>query len=376
MRPILVNIPAKLLLVLALVLAVAALVRDLWRRRRDPSARFSSTPLYMLIGAELIIGLKSDSWVPTASALFSQPWTPVPIYSYGVMLGTSLIVGWFLTMRFARQDGIPQEDGAAIYMWTAVWSIIGARLLYVITNFSDFESITEIFMVNRGGLVAYGGMIGGFFASWYGCYKRKIPLLKWADVASPQVVLGTAITRMGCFLFGCDYGARSSVPWAIRFPGPNSQAPNGSPAWQHHVRDFGLSREETWSLPVHPTQIYEALVGLGLFGLLLLLRRYRKFSGQVFLGWVLGYGMLRPLIELVRDDDQRGNVGPLSTSQFIGIVSVMFGIGLLIHLVKRYRRDPGSLRLWEQRSPSAPAAAGGAASVSTVRHATKRRKRR
>jgi phosphatidylglycerol:prolipoprotein diacylglycerol transferase len=376
MRPILVNIPAKLLLVLALVLAVAALVRDLVRRRRDPSARVGSTSIYLLIGAELLIGLKSGSWVPTASGILDQPWTPVPIYSYGVMLGTSLIVGWFLTMRFARQDGIPQEDGAAIYMWTAVWSIIGARLLYVVTNFSDFESITEIFMVNRGGLVAYGGMIGGFFASWYGCHKRKIPLLKWADVASPQVVLGTAITRMGCFLFGCDYGARSSVPWAISFPGPNTQAPNGSPAWQHHVRDFGLSRDATWSFPVHPTQIYEAMVGVLLFAFLLLLRRYRKFSGQVFLGWVLGYGILRPLIELVRDDDQRGNVGPLSTSQFIGIVSVMFGIGLLLHLLKRYRKDPGSLRLWQQ--PAMAGGGGGAAapSSSSVRPSPKRRKRR
>ena len=59
----------------------------------------------------------------------------------------------------------------------------------------------------------------------------------------------------------------------------------------------------------------------------MLIRRYRTFSGQVFLGWVLGYGILRPLIEVLRDDDQRGNVGPLSTSQFIGIVSVVLGLG-------------------------------------------------
>ena len=67
----------------------------------------------------------------------------------------------------------------------------------------------------------------------------------------------------------------------------------------------------------------------------------------MFLGWVLGYGILRPLIEIVRDDDQRGNVGPLSTSQFIGIVSVVLGIGLFISLLRKYRRDPESLRLWQ-----------------------------
>src|SRR4030095_791491 len=93
------------------------------------------------------------------------------------------------------------------------------RLLYVFTNWSEFDSLTQVVMVNRGGLVAYGGMIGGFLASWYGCRKRKIPLLQWADVAAPSVVLGTAITRVGCLMFGCDYGKVTDVPWAIRFPG-------------------------------------------------------------------------------------------------------------------------------------------------------------
>jgi prolipoprotein diacylglyceryltransferase len=95
----------------------------------------------------------------------------------------------------------------------------------------------------------------------------------------------------------------------------------------------------------------------------------------VFLGWVLGYGIMRPLIEIVRDDDQRGNVGPLSTSQFIGLASVVLGLALLMYLVRRYRRDPESLRLWQQ-----PALAGGpdeAPAVPTrARGGGKRRKRR
>jgi prolipoprotein diacylglyceryl transferase len=376
-RPILVNIPAKLLLMAALVLAVASFARDVLRRRRDPTLPWLSTPLYLLAGAAILIRLKTGSWIPGAAA-FSQPWTPVPIYAYGVMLGTSLIVGWFLAMRLAKQDGIPQQDAGTIYMWTAVWSIVGARALYVVTNLSDFDSVTQMFMVNRGGLVAYGGMIGGFLATCYGCRKRKIPLLRWADVAAPSVVLGTAITRIGCFLFGCDFGARSDLPWAIRFPGPNALAPQGSPAWQHHVHDFGLPHTAAWSYPVHPTQIYESLVGLFLFVLLMLIRRYRKFSGQVFLGWVLGYGILRPLIEIVRDDDQRGNVGPLSTSQFIGMVSVVLGLALLVHLVRRYRRDPEGLRLWQQPllAGAGPEGAGHGGPSRGATTPAKRRKRR
>jgi phosphatidylglycerol---prolipoprotein diacylglyceryl transferase len=339
MRPILVNIPAKLLFVAALALALGAFLRDVIRRRRDKTVPWSSTPLYGLIGAELLIGFKSGSWVPSAAG-FAQAWTPVPIYAYGVMLGTSLVVGWFIAMTLAKKDGIDQQEAGTIYMWTAVWSIVGSRLLYVITNIDEFDSVTQVVMVNRGGLVAYGGMIGGFLASVYCCRKRGIPLLLWADVAAPSVVLGTAITRVGCLLFGCDFGARSNLPWAIRFP-------QHSPAWNRHVELYQLSRGAEWSFPVHPTQIYESLVGLFLFAMLMLIRKYRTFSGQVFLGWVLGYGILRPLIEIVRDDDQRGNVGPLSTSQFIGLVSVALGIGLFISLLRKYRRDPDSLRLWQ-----------------------------
>ncbi|HVV15762.1 MAG TPA: prolipoprotein diacylglyceryl transferase [Polyangia bacterium] len=372
MRPILVQIPSKLLFAAALVLAVAALARDLWLRRRDPKHELSSTPLYLLAGAEILVGLKSGSWTPSRDGILGHPWTPVPIYAYGVMLGTSLIVGWFIALRLAKEDGIQEQEAGTIYMWTAVWSIIGSRVLYILTNLSEFDGIGDMLMVNRGGLVAYGGMIGGFLASWYGCHKRGIELLRWADVSAPSVVLGTAITRMGCLLFGCDFGARSSLPWAIRFPGPNALAPQGSPAWQHHVRDFGLSQTAPWSYSVHPTQIYEALVGLSLFGLLMWIRKKRTFSGQVFLAWVLGYGIMRPLIEIVRDDDQRGNVGALSTSQFIGIVSVVLGLGLLVALVKKHRRDPAASRLWELpvRMPATASGEPGAAA------AAKRRKRR
>ena len=181
----------------------------------------------LVAGAFALMGLRGHSWVPTP-ATFMAPWDPVPIHSYGVMLGLSMIVGWFLAMRLAKQDGIPTETAGNIYMWTAVWSIVGARVLYSIVQYKEFDSFLDVFKIWEGGLVAYGGMIGGFLASWYNCRKAGIPLLRWADVAAPSVVLGTAITRIGCLLFGCDYGKRADLPWAIHFP-------KGSPAWKDHV---------------------------------------------------------------------------------------------------------------------------------------------
>jgi prolipoprotein diacylglyceryl transferase len=375
MRSVLIELPSRLLFVVALVWAVVAFVLDGRRRKSDPASPRSSTPVIMLLAAVGLMGLRGGSWIP-APGVFSHPWLSVPIHSYGVMLGTSMVVGWFLTMRLAKQDGIPVEAAGQIFMWAAVYSIVGARALYSIVQFDEMASPLDIFKIWQGGLVAYGGMIGGFLASWYNCRKHGIPLLRWADVAAPCVVLGTAITRVGCLLHGCDYGRRADLAWAIHFP-------KGSPAWQDHVQNFGLPHDALVSYPVHPTQIYELLAGLFLFALLMILRRVRKFSGMVFLGWVIGYGILRPIIEIYRDDDQRGTVGPLSTSQFIGIVSVALGLALLVALLRRYRRDPESLRLWEQpltlrtATPAGASAAGGAHAASGGGHvgASKRARR-
>src|SRR5258708_3384622 len=164
MRPILVNIPSKVLFVAALVLAAAMFIRDLWRSRSASKLELSSTPLYAVVGAGVLYWLKSESWAP------------VPIYSYGVMLGTSLIVGWFVAMRLARQDGIPEQTAGTIYMWAAVWSIIGARLLWFITD-PPPEGLPALFKVSQGGLVAYGGMILGFLYCVYACRKHGIELL-------------------------------------------------------------------------------------------------------------------------------------------------------------------------------------------------------
>ncbi|MBC8131686.1 MAG: prolipoprotein diacylglyceryl transferase [Deltaproteobacteria bacterium] len=378
MRPILVQIPSKLLFFIALAFAAVLFGRDLWNRRRDPGSKFGANPLLLVAAALAIVKFRSPtaSFIPE-SGTFSQAWLPIPIYAYGVMLGTSMIIGWFLAMRNARQDNLSSEAAGAIYMWSAVYSIIGARLLYVITNPATFiADPVEIVRVNNGGLVAYGGMIGGFLASWYGCRRRNIPLLKWVDVGSPSVVLGTGITRMGCFLFGCDFGRRSDLPWAVSFPGPNPMSPHGSPAWMRHVSQYGLGQDAARSFPVHPTQLYELLVGFFLFALLMYLRRVRRFSGQVFLGWIIGYGLLRPLIEVLRDDDQRGNVGPLSTSQLIGLVSVVLGVALLVHLIQKYRRDPAGSRLWEHAVAEGAGGASAVESSGASAHTARKRKKR
>ena len=150
LRPILVNIPSKLLFVALLVTAAGLFVRDIIRRRRDRRAGWSSTILYLLGGAEAVMRLKGGALVPGGDT-FSQPWPPVPIYAYGVMLGTSLFVGWFLAMRLAKTDGIDQQEAGTIYMWTAIWSIVGSRVLWYLTDGYKSASPLVIFKIWEGG---------------------------------------------------------------------------------------------------------------------------------------------------------------------------------------------------------------------------------
>jgi phosphatidylglycerol:prolipoprotein diacylglycerol transferase len=271
------------------------------------------------------------------------------------MLGLSLVVGWYLTLKLCERDGMDREVMGSCYVWTAVSAVVGSRLLYVLTNLDRFDSFFDIFKVNQGGLVAYGGFLGGFFGSVIYCRIKKIRLLAWADCAVPSLCTGLMITRIGCLMYGCDFGKPFDGRWAIHFPA-------GSPAFNQQRAEGLIEAAAQQSLAVHPTQIYESLNGLVLFLLVMAVRRYRKFSGEMFVAFTMGYAVLRYFVETLRADEQRGNVGPFSTSQFIGVCTFSAGLLLLGWLYSRYRRDPHAMRLWEdgQALVAAPVAAGEA----------------
>jgi phosphatidylglycerol:prolipoprotein diacylglycerol transferase len=262
--------------------------------------------------------------------------SPLPVYSYGAMLCLSIIVGWYLTLGLASKDGLPREVMANCYFVTAVSALIGARLLYVVTNLDEFASFNDLFALRRGGLVAYGGFLGGFVGSWWFLRRHRIRLLPWADVAVPSLATGLVITRLGCYLYGCDFGkplADSAPNWlktAGTFPrwadGTVLEG-SGSPAWIQHVNQRGLSSDTTASLPVHPTQLYEVAAGLLLLALVFAARKQQRFRGQVFLAFTAGYGALRFALEVLRDDLERGTFGPyLSEHVVLPGAALAFGL--------------------------------------------------
>jgi phosphatidylglycerol---prolipoprotein diacylglyceryl transferase len=256
--------------------------------------------------------------------LFHLPFD-LPIYAYGFMLTVSVLVGRWLAIRSAGRAGIDRTLADRCATWTLVGAIVGCRFLYVITNLDQFDHVLDVFAWWRGGVVAYGGFIGGLFAAILFCRIHRIRLLAWADCVVPSLCVGLAITRVGCFLGGCDFGHVWDGPWAVQFP-------VGSPAFAEHVTAGLLSPRASSSLPVHPTQLYEAVAGLLLLVVVLALQRVRQATGSALAAFALGYGVLRYLIEIVRADPNRGAIGAWSTSQFIALVTCAAAIALLVIL--------------------------------------------
>jgi phosphatidylglycerol---prolipoprotein diacylglyceryl transferase len=242
----------------------------------------------------------------------------LPIYSYGAMLCASIVAGWFLTLALGARAGMPRELLANTYFVTAIAALVGARALYVLTNLHEFNDLFDVLAVRRGGLVAYGGFLGGFLGSWAYLRRRGVALLPWGDIAVPSLASGLCLTRIGCYLFGCDFGKplSAAAPGWLKRLGTFPRWPSdvldgaGSPAWLQHVDLRGLSVSSRFSLPVHPTELYESLVGALLLAMLWQLRARKRFEGELFFAFTFGYGYLRFLLEVVRDDSERGNFGP------------------------------------------------------------------
>ena len=148
----------------------------------------------------------------------------------------------------------------------------------------------------KGGIVFYGGVIGGTVAFFVYRRCRPFPLRPYMDVLAPSIAIGTMFGRLGCFLNGCCFGSVSELPWAVSFPKP-------SPAWLQHHELRMIPPDAVRSLAIHPTQIYSAIDGLVLLLLLSAFFPFRRRDGEVAALLMVTYPITRFLIEFLRDDE-------------------------------------------------------------------------
>jgi len=248
---------------------------------------------------------------------------PVTIHTYGLLLALAFIAGIWLTSRNARRDRIDPDAIWNMGLIIIFAALVGAKILLFLSDLSYYsQNPREIFSLStlRSTGVYYGGLLLALAASAWYLRRIKLPAWKVADLSAPGIALGQAIGRIGCLSAGCCFGKPTQLPWGITFTDRYAYDNIGVPL----------------NVSLHPTQLYEAGAALLLF-LYLQRRLARKhFTGQIILEYLALYAAVRFVIEFFRDDD-RGFLfrGLLSTSQFIGILTILAAAGLFFYLRRR-----------------------------------------
>src|SRR5438067_657478 len=242
------------------------------------------------------------------------------ITTFGLMMFLAFIIGgWVLTRQF-RRYGLSDDVASSVVMAAAISGIAGAKIYYAIL-FRDWH-----LLLDRAGLVWYGGLIGGFLGcSGYILFK-KLDYFTVADAASPALAIGYALGRIGCFLVGDDYGRPTSSWVGIAFP-------KGSPpTTADELRHFGVAvdpRLPPWTLlRVHPTQLYESAAAFVMFAILMTMSRKPHLRGRAFGLFLVMMGIERFLVEIVRAKDDRF-LGPFTIAQLISVLILIAGSFLL-----------------------------------------------
>jgi phosphatidylglycerol:prolipoprotein diacylglycerol transferase len=251
---------------------------------------------------------------------------PLPLHSYGVAIAIGFLVAIGVGTRTAARTGEDPQHVRDLCFWLLVSSLIGSRLLFILTNVPDYVRLCrdggdcwKAFRVWEGGLVFYGGFFAALATGW--AYMRHFRMRFWrvADILAPTVALGHFFGRLGCWAAGCCWGRPASgiaTTWAARF-GPESLV------FQDYVARGALPANSATTPPLHPVQLYEAGADLALFFVLYFAGRRKRWDGQILAAYLAGYALVRFVVELWRGDDVRKFVlGPLSTSQTIALASL------------------------------------------------------
>ena len=241
---------------------------------------------------------------------------PVTVYTYGVLLAASYLLGLRLAMWRAKRWGLDANRVLDLGIYIIIAALVGAKLLLLIVDYDQFTSTGELLSLARSGGVFYGGLILAVLVAFWYIARHNLPFWRTCDVFAPAIALGHVTGRLGCLAAGCCYGRPTDAWWGITFTNPLAASNVGTPL----------------GIPLHPTQLYEA--GAELLILIALLateRRGRYFSGRTFWAYMFLYAISRYIIEIYRGDP-RGEVLGFSTSQFISLVLAPLSLGMLIYL--------------------------------------------
>lgn len=233
---------------------------------------------------------------------------------YGIMAAVGLLCGWAVAQCNRKHANLTADQTSDLIFWAMLAGVVGARIFYVFQFWHLYRNnLFQVFRVDKGGLVFYGGFLCALLVLYIYCYRNKISYLKVLDIFAPTIAVGHAFGRIGCFLNGCCYGKPCSLVWGISYPA-------GSEPAKKYLNN-----------PLHPVQLYESIGNLILAAvLLLLIKRLKK--GQTAALYLILYGILRFSDEFFRGDHEHFFLGIFTPAQTLAMILVPVGVILFIYL--------------------------------------------
>ena len=234
------------------------------------------------------------------------------IHGYGLMIALGFLFALIFGMWQCKKKNLNDDLFYNLAMCVLIFGWLGGKILFIIVEFKQFL-ISPMSVIGSEGFVVYGGIISGVLTIFVFCKIKKIDFLSYIDVIATAVAINQGFGRIGCLMAGCCYGRETdSWPYII-FP-EGCMAPAG--------------------VKLVPTQIYSAVADFLLFLLLFMIINSKKYvKGMGMAVYLTCYAIGRSIIECFRSD-ARGEVGVLSTSQFISIFIGILGVILLIYILK------------------------------------------
>jgi len=266
------------------------------------------------------------------------------IHWYGAIIAVGFLLAVYFCSRQREQFGIKQDDIYDMLIFTVPMAIIGARLYYVAFEFKNMyyvpgnaaETLRRIVRIWDGGLAIYGGLIFALVTAFIFCKVKNIKFGAFADLGSMGFLIGQLVGRWGNFVNVEAFGGLTDVPW--RMAGPNVAN------YLKYTGQIDAAVQEqivAGTLGVHPTFFYESLWNfIGLLILVLVVKKHRKFDGQMILSYVVWYGIGRFWIEGLRTDSLYIAGSTLRVSQLLALVSALSAAGIMIYVLIRKKPKP------------------------------------
>lgn len=254
---------------------------------------------------------------------------------YGLLIALAILVGVFITVREAERTGQDPEDYYDLAIFVVIFGVIGARLYYVIFDWDIYrEDLKSIFNLREGGLAIYGGILAAALTVLVFARVKGLSAGRLADTAVLGLAAGQAIGRWGNFFNREAFGEYTDGLFAMRLPVDAVRGQDISALMREHIE----AADGVNYIQVQPAFLYESLWCLLLLLILVLYRKHKKVEGEVFLLYLLGYGIGRFWIEGIRTDQLLIPGTSLAVSRAMAVVTAAAALVLILHRRRKKKR--------------------------------------